>query len=186
MNLAGSPEAHSTAREEHLVQLVDVAGTTLGVTTVDAAHRLPGHLHRAFSVLLTDDRGRLLLQRRSAHKTRFALRWANTCCGHPWPDEDLKSAGTKRLRDEMGIAADNLDEIGSFVYRAEDPTSRRVEYEYDHVLVGRVVADVRPDPDPAEVAEWQWADPDALREDLAANPSRYAPWLGQVIDLAAR
>jgi isopentenyl-diphosphate delta-isomerase len=166
------------------VQLVDVAGATLGVTTVNAAHRLPGKLHRAFSVLLIDDRERLLLQRRSAHKTRFALRWANTCCGHPWPDEDLKSAGTKRLRDEMGIVADALEEIGSFVYRAEDPASGRVEYEYDHVLVGHVGADVRPDPDPAEVAEWRWADPGGLREDLAANPGGYAPWLGQVIDLA--
>lgn len=184
--LAGTAYPEFSSREKHLVQLVDAGGTTLGVTTVAAAHRLPGRLHRAFSVLLTDAHGRLLLQRRSARKTRFALRWANTCCGHPLPDEDLTVAGANRLRDELGLVADTLDEAGRFVYRAEDPASGRVEYEYDHVLVGQVADDVRPDPDPDEVAEWQWADLRSLREDLIANPSRYAPWLGQVIDLATR
>nr|WP_249412386.1 hypothetical protein [Micromonospora endophytica] len=71
------------SREAHLVELVDDAGHAVGETTVAAAHRPPGQLHRAFSVLLVAPDGRMLLQRRAAAKTRFPLRWANSCCGHP-------------------------------------------------------------------------------------------------------
>ena len=41
------------------------------------------YLHRAFSVLLFDPAGKLLLQQRSKSKLTFPLLWANTCCSHP-------------------------------------------------------------------------------------------------------
>ncbi|MFD0820342.1 isopentenyl-diphosphate delta-isomerase, partial [Micromonospora zhanjiangensis] len=50
----------NTSREEHLVELVDPDGLPVGADTVEAAHRRPGRLHRAFSVLLADPAGRLL------------------------------------------------------------------------------------------------------------------------------
>ncbi|MDT5037250.1 MAG: isopentenyl-diphosphate Delta-isomerase, partial [Micromonosporaceae bacterium] len=49
-------------REETLVELVDPAGVPIGSATVGRAHAAPGQLHRAFSVLLVDAAGRLLLQ----------------------------------------------------------------------------------------------------------------------------
>lgn len=42
-----------------------------------------GVLHRAFSVFLFDDRGRLLLQQRASSKITFPDVWTNTCCSHP-------------------------------------------------------------------------------------------------------
>ena len=63
----------------------------------------PGLLHRAFSVLLFDAEGRTLLQRRSAAKTRFPLRWANACCGHPAPGEGVAEAAARRLAEELGV-----------------------------------------------------------------------------------
>lgn len=42
-----------------------------------------GILHRAFSVFLFDDRGRLLLQQRASSKITFPDVWTNTCCSHP-------------------------------------------------------------------------------------------------------
>ena len=66
-------------------------GRPIGSATVDEAHQAPGQLHRAFSVFLRDADGRVLLQQRAAAKTRFPLRWANTCCGHPAPGEESGS-----------------------------------------------------------------------------------------------
>ncbi|SCE85102.1 isopentenyl-diphosphate delta-isomerase [Micromonospora coriariae] len=173
-------------REEHLVELVDDAGRARGEITVAAAHQPPGHLHRAFSVLLVDPDGQVLLQRRAAVKTRFPLRWANSCCGHPQPGEPLAEAANRRLREELGTGPVELTEVGVYVYYAEDPATGRVEFEYDHVLRGefRPAAPLLPDPD--EVAELRWADPAALEAELDRDPRSYAPWLGGVVNRLLR
>ncbi|RKN48269.1 isopentenyl-diphosphate Delta-isomerase [Micromonospora endolithica] len=170
-----------THRETHLVELVDDAGQPVGETTVSAAHQPPGQLHRAFSVLLVDPAGRVLLQRRAAGKTRFPLRWGNSCCGHPGPGESLVEAANRRLHEELGAGPVPLTEVGVYLYYAEDPTTGRVEFEYDHVLRGEVPAELPVRPDPDEVAEVRWVDPVALEADLDTDPCSYAPWLGGVV-----
>jgi isopentenyl-diphosphate delta-isomerase len=42
-----------------------------------------GLLHRAFSVFLFNNDGKLLIQRRASEKITFPGYWANTCCSHP-------------------------------------------------------------------------------------------------------
>jgi isopentenyl-diphosphate delta-isomerase len=189
-----------TLREAEAVELVSEAGIPLGVSTVDLAHRPPGLLHRAFSVLLFDASGRLLLQRRAAGKTRFALHWANACCGHPAPGEPVTVAAARRLREELGLDGIDLTEIGVYRYRAADADADRVEHEFDHVMVGSFPAGLRIAPDPQEVADLRWVAPDrlaaTLAAGLAADPTagagglgdaggtdsrRYAPWLRGVV-----
>lgn len=167
-------------REAALVELVDPSGAAVGESTVEVAHQAPGRLHRAFSVLLLDEQGRLLLQQRAAAKTRFALRWANACCGHPAPGEPVVDAAARRLTEELGVPPLPLTEVGVYLYRASDATTHRVEYEYDHVLLGRVDSSLSLTPDPAEVASLDWADPTQLIADIEAAPARFAPWLDGV------
>ncbi|MET7819764.1 isopentenyl-diphosphate Delta-isomerase [Micromonospora zamorensis] len=171
-----------SSREDHLVELVDENGEAHGETTVAAAHQAPGQLHRAFSVLLVDSDGQVLLQRRAAVKTRFPLRWANACCGHPQPGESLAEAANRRLREELGAGPVELTEVGVYVYYAEDPATGRVEFEYDHVLRGDFLPGAPLLPDPDEVAELRWADPTALEAELDLDPRSYAPWLGGVVN----
>lgn len=168
------------SREQELVELVDADGRAVGTATVEEAHRPPGRLHRAFSVLLIDPAGRLLMQQRAAVKTRFPLRWANACCGHPAPGESPTAAATRRLVDEIGLSGIALTEIGVCVYRADDPDTGRVEHEYDHVLLGRVAPTPQLRPDPTEVAAVRWVTPNELHADLLARPKSYAPWLAGV------
>lgn len=168
-------------REAHLVELVDESGAPAGQATVDAAHRAPGMLHRAFSVLLADAGGRVLLQRRAAVKTRFPLRWGNACCGHPGPGQPVTEAANARLGEELGMAPLPLAELGVYVYRAEDPATGRVEVEYDHVLLGHIAADHPLRPDPAEVAELRWVAPEEIRAQIIMRPADYAPWLAGVL-----
>ncbi|MFD4460767.1 isopentenyl-diphosphate Delta-isomerase [Nocardia sp. NPDC058480] len=174
----------STDREALPVELVDESGVAIGACSVADAHRPPGTLHRAFSVLLFDRDGHVLLQQRAAVKTRFPLQWANTCCGHPAPGQAVTEAAAIRLREEFGMAAE-LTEVGVFTYRAGDETTGRIEYEYDHVLIG-VVGDLPPRPDPAEIAHWAWLPPQAVRADMAENPGKFTPWLAQVLEIAGQ
>lgn len=178
--------ASLSLRESHPVELVDRTGRPLGVRTVEEAHQAPGRLHRAFSVVLTDDCGRILLQRRSAAKTRFASLWANACCGHPSPEQSVPDAANQRIREELGLGPVTLADAGVYIYYAEDPIAGRVEFEYDHVLVGRVPSGVSLAPDPNEVAELRWLNRRQLENSLGASPESYAPWLGGVIARLAR
>jgi isopentenyl-diphosphate Delta-isomerase len=168
-------------RERHAVELVDQRGQAVGIRTVQQAHQAPGRLHRAFSVVITDDAGRILLQRRAAAKTRFASLWANACCGHPAPGVSVAASANQRLREELGLEPITLADAGVYVYYAEDPIAGRVEFEYDHVLVAKVAGNPLLMPDPDEVADIRWADRRQLEDSLAASPEAYAPWLAGVV-----
>ena len=175
-------------REQLLVELVDRGGRPLGTCPVGEAHTAPGRLHRAFSVLLYDPAGRVLPQQRAAVKTRFALRWSNTCCGHPAPGQDPAVAARTRLAEELGIAAAQITplvEAGVFRYRAADEATRRVEYEWDHVFVATLTSGI-PAADESEVREVRWASPDPLAAEIAARPADFTPWLAGVLDLAVQ
>lgn len=174
-------EREQVEREQAAVELVDAAGRGVGVATVADAHDRPGLPHRAFSVLLlSPDRQRLLLQRRSGAKVRFPFRWANSCCGHPAPGEPAAVAAGRRLVEELGVelSPTELTEIGVHQYRADDPASGLVENEYDHVLLGWLSPEHPLRPDPAEVAELRWVAPEELSALLASGEC--APWLAGV------
>jgi isopentenyl-diphosphate delta-isomerase len=165
------------------VVLVDEAGRVLGTEEKLAAHRHGGRLHLAFSVFVVDGGGNTLLQRRSTRKHHFGGLWSNSCCSHPRPDEDVVAAGVRRLVEEMGLRVP-LGDVGTFLYRAEDPASGLVEHELDHVLVGGHDGD--PTPNPAEVDGWRWVSIDALAADVTARPERYTPWLSPALSLVSR
>lgn len=164
------------------VVLVDIDGAVIGSAEKLEAHRAPGLLHVAFSVVVLDSDGSVLVQRRASNKHHFRGLWSNTCCSHPRPGESVVSAGERRLAEEMGFTTTLVD-VGSFTYRATDPDSGLVEHEVDHVLVGSHRGD--PEPDPAEVGAWRWVEFDSLTADVAARPGRYTPWLAAVLDVVA-
>jgi isopentenyl-diphosphate Delta-isomerase len=162
---------------EDLVVLVDEDDRAIGEAPKLEVHER-GLLHRAVSLLLRDQNGRFLLQRRAEVKYHSGGLWSNTCCGHPRPGESNESAALRRLRAEMGILECNIRRVSSFLYRTAVGNGL-VEHEVDHVLVGEWSGE--PSPDPSEVAEWRWISESALYVDLAVNPHQYTPWLAGVL-----
>lgn len=163
------------------VVLVDEADNEIGLAPKLEAHRT-GELHRAFSVMLIDSGGRLLLQRRAEAKYHSGGRWANACCGHPRAGESVVDAGERRLMEEMGISC-ALAAAGSFIYQA-DVGAGLVEHELDHLLIGRF--DGRPQPARREVAEWRWSSLEDVRRDLVERPDAYAAWFGDALSALER
>jgi isopentenyl-diphosphate Delta-isomerase len=156
------------------VIVCDETGRPTGTAEIIAAHTGAGKLHLAFSVyVFSPDRRSLLIQQRSGEKLLWPLIWANTCCSHPREGEDFIVAAQRRLREEMGLTCD-LSRGPEFVYRAVDQQGRGVEHEFDVILLGTHYAN--PVPDPAEVADWKWADLGELQRDMRDRPDMYAPW----------
>lgn len=165
-----------------LVELIDDAGRSVGTCRKLEAHVPPGRLHRAFSVFLFDDAGRILLQRRADAKYHFAGRWSNACCSHPAPGADVSRAASERLKAELGIVTD-LEHVASFRYRASDPVSRLVEHEEDTVFVGYIPRQVTVEPDPAEVAAVRFLELDELSAEIERSPAEFTPWLAGALEL---
>lgn len=164
------------------VVVLDAQAGVVGQMDKLAAHRSPATPHLAFSVVLFDAAGATLLQRRASAKYHFAGRWSNSCCSHPLPGEPLREAARRRVVDELGVRVDDLEVRGGFWYQAHDPASGMAEHEYDIVIVGRLEADV--DPDPAEVEAVALRDPAKVLGELHADPERYTPWLPRVLSIA--
>lgn len=151
--------------------LVDENDNAVGVGDKELIHR-SGQLHRAFSVFVFDETGRMLLQQRAHHKYHSGGLWSNTCCSHPGPEETVVEAAKRRLQEEMGFSCP-LRRLFEFVYRAHLDNGL-VEHEYDHVLVGRYSGE--PAPDPEEVAAWKWVEPRTIAEELDEHSERYSYW----------
>ncbi|MEE1942142.1 isopentenyl-diphosphate Delta-isomerase [Streptomyces sp. TRM 70361] len=170
---------HSTAAPI-MLELVDEEGTTVGTAEKLSAHLAPGRLHRAFSVFLFDETGRLLLQRRALGKYHSPGVWSNTCCGHPYPGEAPFAAAVRRVGEELGVAPALLREAGTVRYNHPDPASGLVEQEYNHLFAGLVSESLRPDPD--EIAETAFVTPEELLKRHAVEP--FSAWFMTVLDAA--
>ncbi|APY85198.1 isopentenyl-diphosphate Delta-isomerase [Streptomyces alfalfae] len=166
--------------EAILLELVDEDGRTIGTAEKLAAHQAPGQLHRAFSVFLFDEQGRLLLQQRALGKYHSPGVWSNTCCGHPYPGEAPFAAAARRTYEELGVSPSLLAEAGTVRYNHPDPDSGLVEQEFNHLFVGMVQAALRPDA--SEVGETVFVTPEELRERHEKGP--FSAWFMTVLDAA--
>lgn len=162
---------------ETLLVAVDAHDRETGFVDKMTAHR-EGILHRAFSIFVFDEGGRLLLQRRATGKYHSGGLWSNTCCSHPRAGEGLLDAAHRRLREEMGFDCP-LEAGFGFVYRAA-LDGGLVEHEFDHVVVGRFQG--TPVPDVREADEWKWERVSAIRSQLAENPGAFTAWFKPALE----
>lgn len=163
-----------------VVELVDGIGRHAGTMPKPAAHGFPGYLHGAFSVFLFDERGQMLVQRRSMAREHSRGVWSNSCRGHQRPGEPPVRGAKRRVVEELGAVPHGLRKVGKAIYRFRDAVTGLAEYEYHHVCVGRVLE--IPRPDPAGVAQIKFAGPAELRRMLARE--EFSMWFGAMTEVA--
>lgn len=163
-----------------LVVLVDDSGAPIGVADKSVIHDDVTPLHLAFSCHVFRPDGRVLVTRRALSKRTFPGIWTNSFCGHPAPGEDPADAVRRRGATELGLEITALHPVlPEFRYRASDAFGT-VENEICPVF--RTVVDADPQPDPSEVAEWEWVSPARLRAAVEAAPYAFSPWLVLQLD----
>lgn len=157
--------------ERNKVILVDENDVALGEMGKLEAHK-QGHLHRAFSVFIFNDKGELLLQQRANHKYHGAGLWTNTCCSHPQWNEDVRLSAAERLIVEMGMECD-LSPSHSFIYKAK-VENNLIENEYDYVYIG--YSNEEPKINKDEVQDYKWMSLNEVLDDINQNPKKYTSW----------
>lgn len=166
---------------QEYVVLVDENDVQQGLMEKMEAHE-KALLHRAFSVFVFNDEGKMLLQQRALSKYHSGGLWTNTCCSHPRDGETPEQAGERRLQEEMGFSC-SLKKAFAFTYIAPFDNGL-TEHEYDHVLIGEY--NDNPEVNPDEVESYKWVTWNELLSDVEQHPEEYTEWfkiaLDQVLD----
>jgi len=188
--------------------LVNDRDEIVGHSSKYQAHRFVGEqpsglLHRAFSVFLFDNDGRLLLQQRAASKITFPNVWTNTCCSHPLHGYDptevdgpeqvqdasvpgAKRAAIRKLKHELGIDSlslrvEDFKFLTRLHYCARDdvtwgPESEWGEHEMDYILLCRA-STIEMHPNTEEVQATKYVTLEELEDMMRPeNGLLWSPW----------
>lgn len=169
-------EEHKNARQD--VIAVDSNDTQEGLVNRIEAHTGDGVRHRAFTALVFDGDGNVLLAQRAPGKRLWDTYWDGTVASHPVEGQTQIEATRERLEDELGVTPDQYGDLqvtDKFEYKRYYLNSG-LEWEVCSVL--QCTLDDRTlDPDEEEVAGVMWVP----YERLYQNPRWYrqlrlCPW----------
>ena len=157
------------------VILVDGDDADIGTAEKVSCHLPGGRLHRAFTAMLFDGAGNLLITKRSASKMLWPGDWDGTVASHPRRSETYVSSAQRRLPEEIGIEC-GLEYLFKFEYHVpyRDVGS---ENEMCGALAGVVGDGAAPAPVDDEISETAWLDAGDPSGSIQADPARYCPWM---------
>jgi isopentenyl-diphosphate delta-isomerase len=173
---SGDQGTHQNAGQD--VIAVDENDEPQGTVNRLDAHTGEGTRHRAFTCMLFDEVGRILLAQRASSKRLWDTYWDGTVASHPRGDQSQEEATRERLAQELGIEPaqyENLRVTDRFEYRRHY-LNEGLEWEVCAVLQA-TLTDTTFDRDPEEVGGVMWVD----YRDLYENPRFYrqlrlCPW----------
>lgn len=137
-----------------------------------------GWLHRAFSILVFNDKNEILIHQRAFGKYHSPGLWTNTCCGHPNEGETMEAAVHRRLQEEMGFDCD-LTHKFTFRYHALFDNGL-TENEIDHVYIGTFNETFTVNPE--EVADYKWISIAETKELIEKNPADFTVWFKEIMN----
>jgi isopentenyl-diphosphate delta-isomerase len=166
--------------EEYLI-LVDEKDNPIGTAEKIKCHLPNGLLHRAFTALIFDKNGRLVLTKRAKEKMLWPDDWDGTVASHPRESETYVSSGERRMPEELGIQC-KLDYLFKFEYHVtyKDVGS---ENEICGTLIGIVDDSSQFRQIEGEIDEIKWISAKDLLSELKINPKIYCPWMIIALEL---
>lgn len=100
---AEGARVESTDDQKELFIVVDTDDNVLEYKTRYECHHSPTLIHRAVNVLIFDDHGRVLLQKRSQTKDTSPGLWSTSVGGHVTKGDNYEQAAARELKEELGI-----------------------------------------------------------------------------------
>jgi isopentenyl-diphosphate delta-isomerase len=162
---------------EEKIQYVDANDQPIGSGTRENAWAKGIH-HRLVRVILRDENGRILSQKRSATKKAFPNCWTDSASGHVDEGEDYETAIHREMFEEIGVKAD-LRFLGKFLLvGTQDSVETPV---FNGVFEGTISAETPLAISEEEVSEVAWRDLEDLKNSIQKEPELYTPGFIQTI-----
>jgi isopentenyl-diphosphate delta-isomerase len=158
------------------ITLVDKDDNVSGYEEKLLVHQ-KGLLHRAFSILIFNKKGEMLIHQRALSKYHSPGLWTNACCGHPNKGETVLDAAHRRLGEEMGFDSP-LHYQFKFHYQAELENGL-IENEIDHVYFGEYNDTFIVNPN--EVEDFKWVVTSQIKEETKSTPENFTVWFRKIM-----
>ena len=174
--LAKSLKVHYSgdSMDEYVI-LVDENDNPIGKEEKVKCHLPNGKLHRAFTALIFNNEGKLLLTKRSDKKMLWPGYWDGTVASHPRESETYVSSAERRMPEEIGFSC-KMNYVNKFEYHVpyKDVGS---ENEICGTLVGLIDDFDESSLIKDEISEIKWISSDELKNELQHNRDAYCPWM---------
>ena len=160
---------------DEYVILVDKEDNPIGKEEKVKCHLPNGKLHRAFTALIFNNEGKLLLTKRSDKKMLWPGYWDGTVASHPRESETYVSSAERRMPEEIGFSC-KMNYVNKFEYHVpyKDIGS---ENEICGTLIGTIDSFDESSMIKDEISEIKWINPDELKNELEQNRDAYCPWM---------
>ena len=160
---------------DEYVILVDENDNPIGKEEKVKCHLPNGKLHRAFTALIFNNEGKLLLTKRSDKKMLWPGYWDGTVASHPRESETYVSSAERRMPEEIGISC-KMNYVNKFEYHVpyKDVGS---ENEICGTLIGTIDSFDESSLIKDEISEIKWISSDELKNELQQNIDAYCPWM---------
>ncbi len=132
-----------------LLSWVDAEDTVIGSITREEAHSHKQKIHRAISIILTNDNFQVLVQKRSLNKDKYPGYWTVSCSGHVEYGSDYETTAAKEMKEEIGISTP-LEMAAKFLVQMPTETEMMV------VFTGHAPDSTTFLVDPTEVDQVKW------------------------------
>ncbi|HAO99830.1 MAG TPA: NUDIX hydrolase [Fibrobacteres bacterium] len=150
--------APQTDPEELLTRVSDDDATVIGPVARRQVHGHPDIIHRAVHIIVLNDEGLMLLQKRAADKDIMPGRWDTSVGGHVGFGQTYEEAALREAEEELGVRlkSDMLEDL--YLLKIRDP----VESENIRTYFCHHSGPFQPDPSEVEsVRFWSRAEIEA-------------------------
>ena len=149
------------SKDSEKLEIVDGKGNVIGLAERSALHQNPGLIHRVVHVLVFNNNGGLLLQKRSVRKDVAPGKWDTSVGGHISPGEDVVAAARREMEEELGIKGCEL----RYLYRYLFSNQRESELvnTYSCIYEGKM------DFNKEEIDEVSFWDIETIKENLGRH-----------------
>ncbi len=166
---------------EEFVILVGENDNPIGTEEKVKCHLPNGKLHRAFTALLFDNDGKLVLTKRAKEKMLWPGDWDGTFASHPRESETYTSSGERRMPEELGIEG-KLDYLHKFEYHVPYKNVGS-ENEVCGTLIGIIDDSTKIKKIEGEIDEIKMISAKELISELKIKPQIYCPWMLIALEL---